>query len=59
MAEKLDSKETVDIRELLMANTFQVDPMYLLLTEKGYLTEAAFFSKMKEVQKDYNRGGGN
>jgi hypothetical protein len=57
MAHELDSKELVEFRELLMANTIQIDTMYQLLIQKGYFTEAEFLSKMKVVQQDYNKGG--
>ena len=57
MAHELDSKELVDFRELLMANTIQVDTMYQLLIQKGYFTEAEFLSKMKQVQADYQGHG--
>jgi len=35
MAEKLDPKELVGFKELLMANSMQVDAIAQLLTEKG------------------------
>ena len=57
MAHELDPKELVDFREMVMANTIQVDTMYQLLIQKGYFTEAEFLAKMKEVQADYQRGG--
>ena len=57
MAELLDSKDVVEFKELLMANTIQIDTMYQLLMQKGYFTEAEFLAKMKEVQMDYQRGG--
>ena len=57
MAELLDSKDVVEFKELLMANTIQIDTIYMLLIEKGYFTEAEFLAKMKEVQNDYQRGG--
>ena len=57
MAHALDPKELVDFRELVMANTIQVDTMCQLLIQKGYFTEAEFLEKMKEVQADYQRGG--
>ena len=55
MAELLDSKDVVEFKELLMANTIQIDAMYQLLIQKEYFTEAEFLVKMKEVQADYNR----
>ena len=56
MGELLDSKEVVEFKELLMANTIQVDTMYQLLVQKGYFTESEFLLKMKEVQMDYEKG---
>ena len=56
MAQLLDSKDVVEFKELLMANTIQLDAMYQLLIQKKYFTEAEFLTKMKEVQADYNRG---
>ena len=56
MAQKLDLKELVDFRELVMANTIQTDTMYQLLIQKGYFTEAEFLAKMKDVQMDYQKG---
>ena len=44
MAHALDPKELVDFRELVMANTFQVDTMYQLLIQKGFFTEAEFLA---------------
>ena len=57
MAELLDSKDVVEFKELLMANTIQIDTMYQLLIQKGYFTEAEFLEKMKEVSVDYRLGG--
>jgi len=55
MAHKLDPKELVDFREMVMANTIQVDTKYQLLIQKGYFTEAEFLAKMKELQTDYHK----
>ena len=57
MAHELNPKELVDFREMVMANTIQVDTIYMLLIEKGYFTEAEFLVKLKEVQMDYQKGG--
>ena len=56
MGTELDPKELVDFREMVMANTIQVDTMYKLLIQKGYFTEAEFLEKMKEVQTLYMKG---
>ena len=45
MAHELDPKELVDFREMVMANTIQVDTMYLLLIQKGYFTEVEFWQR--------------
>jgi len=55
MAELMDSTDVVEFKELLMANTIQIDTMYQLLIQKGYFTEAEFLEKMKEVQEDYQK----
>ena len=55
MAKLLDSKDVVEFKELLMANTIQIDTMYQLLIQKGYFTEAEFLEKMKQVQAAYGK----
>ena len=53
MAQKLESSELVNIRELLVACSLQVDTAVKLLIEKGLFTEQEFFSKLKQVQENY------
>jgi len=53
MAEELDPKELVTFKELLIANSIQVDTLTQLLVEKGIFTEQEFFSKLKQVQSQY------
>jgi len=53
MAEKLDPSELVSFKELLMANSLQVDAMAMLLIEKGLITEDEYFTKLKQVQAEY------
>jgi hypothetical protein len=53
MAQKLDPSELVDLEELLISNTIQLDTMYQLLIDKGLFTEAEFLAKMKQVQMAY------
>lgn len=55
MAQLLDSKDVVEFKELLLANTIQIDTMYQLLIQKEYFTESEFLEKMKQVQADYGR----
>ena len=53
MAEKLDPSELVSFKELLMANSIQVDAITQLLIEKGVFTKEEFFDMLKQVQMDY------
>jgi hypothetical protein len=46
MAEKLDEKELVTFKEMLMANSIQVDAVAQLLIEKGLFTEEEFHTKL-------------
>ena len=39
MAEKLDPEELVSFKELLMANSIQIDAVARLLIEKGIITK--------------------
>jgi len=58
MAEKLNPKELVEFKELLMANSIQVDALAQLLIEKGIITEEEFFTQLKQAQAQYeNRKG--
>ena len=53
MVEKLDPKELVSFKELLIANSIQVDAVAQLLIEKGIITKEEFFAKLKQVQMAY------
>ena len=53
IAEKLDDKELVTFKELLMANLIQVDTVTQLLIEKGIISEEEFYTKLKQVQYEY------
>ena len=53
MARKLDDKELVSFEELLRANMIQMDALSQLLIEKGLITEEEFYTKLKQVQHDY------
>ncbi len=57
MAHELDPNELVEFKELLMANTIQIDTVYMLLIEKGFFTEAEFLVKMKKVKAEYQKAG--
>ena len=55
MAEKLDPDELVSFKELLMANSIQVDAVAQLLIEKGTITTEEFFAQLKQVQSEYQK----
>ena len=56
-AERLDDKELVAFKEIMMANAIQVDASVLLLAEKGIITEEEFYGKRKQVQAEYESMG--
>ena len=53
MAQKLDESEIVSFKELLMANSIQVDALAQLMIRKGFITKEEFFGLLKEVQAEY------
>jgi mannitol/fructose-specific phosphotransferase system IIA component (Ntr-type) len=53
MAKKLDPAELVSFKELLMANSIQIDALCQLLIEKGLINQQEFFTKLKQVQTEY------
>ena len=53
MGEILDDKELVSFKEMLIANSIQVDALSQLLIEKGKITEQEFLTKLKMVQMEY------
>ncbi len=53
MAQKLDDSEIVSFKELLMANSIQVDALAQLMIRKGFITKEEFFDMLKEVQTEY------
>ena len=53
MGEKLNDKELVSFKEMLIANSIQVDALAQLLIEKGVFSEQEFFTKLKTVQMGY------
>jgi hypothetical protein len=53
MTQKLDDRELVSFKELLMANSIQVDAFAQLMIKKGFITKEEFFDVLKEVRADY------
>ena len=54
MEQTIDVKELASFRELLIANTIQIDTICRLLIEKGIITEEELYDKLKDVQAEYN-----
>ena len=50
MAEKLDPKQTVSFKELLMSEVIQMEAMINLLDEKGIISKQELLKEMKRVQ---------
>jgi len=57
MAQKLDDSELVSFKELLMANSMQVDALAQLLIEEGIITQEMFLTKLKQLQTQYQSKG--
>jgi hypothetical protein len=53
MATKLDPSEIVSFKELLVANSIQVDTAVQLMIAKGFFSEQEYFSRLKLVQAQY------
>ena len=47
--------DVVCFKELLMANSIQVDALVQLLIEEGLISEQRFFQKLKQVQAQYQQ----
>ena len=56
MAEKPGPNELVDFKELLIVNSMQVDVMAQLLIQKGIFSQEEFFTMLKQVQMEYQKG---
>ena len=55
MGQHLDVKELASFKELLIANTIQIDAICRLLIEKGIISEEELYGKLKKVQTEYNK----
>ena len=42
---------------MMFTNSIQMDALAQLLIEKGFITENEFYSKLKEVQMEYESKG--
>jgi hypothetical protein len=59
MGKAAKHSDLVGFKELLIANSIQIDTLTQLLIETGVITEERFFAKLKKVQADYHRRQGN
>jgi hypothetical protein len=59
MGKTANKSDLVSFRELLVANSIQVDTLTQLLIEEGLISEQKFFAKLKKVQAEYQRRQGN
>jgi hypothetical protein len=50
MAEKLDQKEIIDFKELLMSEVIQSEALINLLDRKGLISKQELLEEMKRVQ---------
>ena len=50
MAEKLDQKQMVDMKELLMSEVIQSEALINLLDRKGMVSKQELLEEMKRVQ---------
>ena len=55
MATPLDPDDLVSFKELLLANSIQNDAIAQLLIEEGIITQEKFFTKLKQVQAQYQK----
>ena len=49
MAKKLDPKETVDIKELILSEVIQLEALINILERKGILTKEELLEEIKRV----------
>jgi len=50
---KDDNQEEVSIEELIMAQMVRLDAISQLLVEKGLISEEEFYTKLTQVQAEY------
>jgi len=55
MATSLPENELVSFKELLMANSIQVDALAQLLIEEGLISQEKFIAKLKQVKALYQK----
>ena len=55
MAQKLDPKELVTFKELLMTDMIEIKTIAQLLVEKGIFSWEEYSTKLKQVQAEFNQ----
>ena len=55
MAEKIKDEELVYFKEMMTANSIQLDSLAQSLIEKGLNTENEFYGKLNEVKVEHER----
>ena len=55
MAKKLDQKQTVDLKELLMSEVIQSEALINLLDKKGIISKQELLEEMKRVQANLSK----
>jgi hypothetical protein len=53
MAIKMDPSDLLSFRELLIANSIQLDTITQMLIDKGIFTSDEFYARLKQVQIEY------
>jgi hypothetical protein len=57
MGKAANQSDLVSFKELLLANSIQIDALTQLLIETGRINEERFFTKLKDVQLQYRDRG--
>jgi len=52
MAKKLDPKEVVDLKELLLSNAFEQEALVNLLEKKGIITKTELLEEIKKLRQN-------
>ena len=53
MGEKLSDKEIIRTEDIVVTQMIQIDTLVQLLIRKGIFTEQEFYTKLKQVQTEY------
>ena len=53
MGEKLSDKEIIKTEDIVVTQMIQIDALVQLLIGKGIFTEQEFYTKLKQVQTEY------